>query len=70
MSGIQRNEDQIRSIWKDMNIKVAKFNEIFTRVMNKRKSGFSDCALQAYKQEVGTYFALEHVWRLLKNSPK
>ncbi|KAD5803474.1 hypothetical protein E3N88_14834 [Mikania micrantha] len=66
-----RTNDMLSSKWRDMNLKVRKFNEIYSQKWQTRRSGQSDAMIELeaedqYREEFNAPFTLKRRDRGMK----
>ncbi|KAD6796500.1 hypothetical protein E3N88_07396 [Mikania micrantha] len=66
--GEYRTNDMLSSKWRDMNLKVRKFNEIYSQKWQTRRSGQSDAMIEReaeeqYREEFNAHFSLQRIWQ-------
>ncbi|KAD5961787.1 hypothetical protein E3N88_13260 [Mikania micrantha] len=64
--GEYRTNDMLSSKWRDMNLKVRKFNGIYSQKWQTRRSGQSDAMIEReaeeqYREEFNTQFSLQRI---------
>ncbi|KAL8245132.1 hypothetical protein R6Q59_011390 [Mikania micrantha] len=64
----------LSSKWRDMNLKVRKFNGIYSQKWQTRRSGQSDAMIEReaeeqYREEFNAHFSLQRSWKLMRKCP-
>ncbi|KAD1144211.1 hypothetical protein E3N88_11251 [Mikania micrantha] len=72
--GEYRTNDMLSSKWRDMNLKVRKFNGIYSQKWQTRRSGQSDAMIEReaeeqYREEFNAHFSLQRSWELMRKCP-
>ncbi|KAD2804290.1 hypothetical protein E3N88_37667 [Mikania micrantha] len=72
--GEYRTNDMLSSKWRDMNLKVRKFNGIYSQKWQTRRSGQSDAMIEReaeeqYREEFNAQFSLQRSWELMRKCP-
>ncbi|KAD2392882.1 hypothetical protein E3N88_39859 [Mikania micrantha] len=72
--GNYRTNDMLSSKWRDMNLKVRKFNGIYSQKWQTRRSGQSDAMIELeaedqYREEFNAPFSLQRSWELMRKCP-
>ncbi|KAD3640784.1 hypothetical protein E3N88_30007 [Mikania micrantha] len=69
--GEYRTNDMLSSKWRDMNLKVRKFNGIYSQKWQTRRSGQSDAMIEReaeeqYREEFNAHFSLQRTFLAIK----